>query len=1397
MLGATLTVSHLENVKTIPILKLTLRLLALPIAAQMGNPVNADTAPAGADTYINQNQLTQNNGPDTSLFVRNSGAGGLRQTYLRFDLTGYPVTPISSATLRLWPRTVDEPGRLDFYLVQGTWSESTLTFNNKPALAAAPFASVPVTAASEGIFLNVNLTAQVAGWLNGSIPNFGIAILPSAADPVRAEFDSKENVNTSHGPELEILMAGVPGPAGPPGPQGPAGTVGPVGPTGPPGAQGVQGIPGATGLTGAEGPQGPQGVPGVAGIPGPQGPAGPQGPPGPPGASVVEGSCANGFFRGHAPVPAAHGLFASVTALADGRIVLVGGRIWPEGAAIGAITLYSLATDSFSSASLVHARFAHTATLLTSGQHAGKILIAGGTTGVPTSDVELFDPSTGTSSSFGQLLQPRMYHTATLLPNGKILIVGGRSGLPILADAEEFDPATMTSTATGNAPSVARYGHEAIALPNGQVMVAGGYGLGDLAIATVEFYDPTTRTFAPGPSMMRPRGDFASVLLNDGRVLLAAGAGPDAGGASLCLTSEIYDPALQSYQEVPHVVPRSLPQAVKLLNGNVLVVGGFDGGIQLSDSELFVPTVNAFIPSGSMRDTRGGAKAALLLDGTVFVAAGYNAASGNLTSAEVFVSLACSGPGPQGPEGPVGPPGPPGPAGAQGIQGIAGPPGEPGPQGLQGLIGPQGEPGPQGLQGIQGPIGLTGATGLQGDPGPQGIPGVPGPQGETGPAGAKGLNWAGPWTGTASYQIDDAVSFGGSAWIALAANTSSTPSVINADWDLLASKGDSGASGPWLLNGSDMYYLSGNVGVGTSTPSAKLDVAGILRTAEFQLGISTIAGNVLTADSNGLGSWAPLPPLPASLPPNGPAGGDLTGTYPNPTVGLGAITTSKLGDAQVTDAKIAAVAFSKVTGVPAFLTNGDAAGGSLTGTYPNPGIAPQAVTATELANNSVTSAKIADGTVTSGDIADATIAASDLANGAVTASKIAGGAVTATALALEPASLNRVSGGGMTAVNNGVGGINIGVSIANPGFPFDVGYPMRVRSYDGTDAGASVFFYSKLGTADRGQVGMPDANHIGFAGGPGLTGWNLLMDVTNGRVGVNTSTPTDTLHVNGTLRVEGQSIFSNQLNLAPGVNIASTGAFQLQTGTTTPLYLNPFSGGQVIVGSTGDDVSLSVIGGINAAGTVELFDEDGSPSLDFHYANTLADYSVRLIADGPSKLTLQGDLVVTGSAAKPGGGSWAATSDRRLKKNILTLQPPLSKLLQLRGVNFEFIDPAAIGELSGVHTGFVAQEVEAVFPEWVGQRADGFKAVSISGFEALAVESLRELKNEKDAQIEALQKRVAELEQQNHRIAEEGRAQSSRLTSLEQRLHALSEGFLNNKPASSATAYRTPSPTSF
>jgi hypothetical protein len=238
-------------------------LLSLPALAQ---------SPPSADTYSSHTGPTQNFGAAVSLLVQQ----GSNNTYIRFDLSTLPASAsVSKATLRLYVNSVAKAGSFDVYQLNTAWSESTLTFNNAPPLGVSATSGNPVAVGSAQLnqFLVIDITALAQAWANGSIVNNGVAMVLTTPAGNFA-FDSKESHQTSHQPELEIVLNGAVGPQGPPGPQGPTGVAGAQGPAGPAGANGANG---------AQGPAGPAGAQGATGAQGPAGPVGPNGAQGAPG----------------------------------------------------------------------------------------------------------------------------------------------------------------------------------------------------------------------------------------------------------------------------------------------------------------------------------------------------------------------------------------------------------------------------------------------------------------------------------------------------------------------------------------------------------------------------------------------------------------------------------------------------------------------------------------------------------------------------------------------------------------------------------------------------------------------------------------------------------------------------------------------------------------------------------------------------------------------------------------------------------------------------------------------------------------------------------------------------------------------------------------------------------
>jgi N-acetylneuraminic acid mutarotase len=289
----------------------------------------------------------------------------------------------------------------------------------------------------------------------------------------------------------------------------------------------------------------------------------------------------------------------TATLLQSGKVLVAGGcaGICGVDEAADRAELYDPATGIWSLTGNLHVpRFQHTATLLQSGQ----VLVIGGWSARfdVWVDAELYDPATGTWSVTARPSFPSGYgtgYTATLLQNGKVLVAGGKieDDPPILfdplADAQLYDPSTGTWSDTGSLQA-RRYFHTATLLPNGQVLVAGGETRCTFldcreANDTAELYDPATGKWSSTANLSR-RAYQTATLLPTGQVLVA-------GGVSSSFTSisgaEIYDAASGVWKSSASLnAARRFHTATLLADGKVLVVGGLDnsGGI-LPSAELY------------------------------------------------------------------------------------------------------------------------------------------------------------------------------------------------------------------------------------------------------------------------------------------------------------------------------------------------------------------------------------------------------------------------------------------------------------------------------------------------------------------------------------------------------------------------------------------------------------------------------------------------------------------------------------------------------------------------------------------------------------------------------------------------------------------------------------------
>ncbi|GAB3145589.1 hypothetical protein GCM10027258_36310 [Amycolatopsis stemonae] len=261
--------------------------------------------------------------------------------------------------------------------------------------------------------------------------------------------------------------------------------------------------------------------------------------------------------------------------------------------------------------------------------HDGRVLAAGGgdARGAKTyADTALYDPATGQWTVTGALATSRRAHTLTTLQDGRVLAVGGGHGHPsitpwALATAELYDPATGSWTPTGSLGQ-SRHGHSATLLPDGRVLVAGGATdqppLPTQVITnTAELYDPATGTWTTTAPMLHARASFPAVPLPGGHVMAVSGVvetGADLTGLTFC---ETHDPATGTWTPADPIgtpvpgetgLPRVFAQAVALDDGSILLTGGHQGGplrwsyspFSLADAERYDPVTRRWAPVAPM-----------------------------------------------------------------------------------------------------------------------------------------------------------------------------------------------------------------------------------------------------------------------------------------------------------------------------------------------------------------------------------------------------------------------------------------------------------------------------------------------------------------------------------------------------------------------------------------------------------------------------------------------------------------------------------------------------------------------------------------------------------------------------------------------------------------------------
>jgi MYXO-CTERM domain-containing protein len=280
-------------------------------------------------------------------------------------------------------------------------------------------------------------------------------------------------------------------------------------------------------------------------------------------------------------------------------------------------------TSTWTASIMAASHYGHTATLLSSGQ----VLVLGGATEgtnagiyvqVPGKLNERYTPASNSWASIGPLLVGREYHTSTLLPSGQVLVLGGTGKDANFVDsplsaAELYAPTTGTSVISAPMP-ISRSHHTATLLADGKVLVIGG-----TSSTEVDIYDPATDAWLPAAPLPAARSLHTATTLNNGKILVTGGALGQPSTSAL-----IYDPLVDTWTPAAAMQGARAGHAATLVsNGDVIVAGGGAG------AERYDPITDTWAPFGAMLvPSRHGNTTTLLPDGRLVVAFGLTAING-------------------------------------------------------------------------------------------------------------------------------------------------------------------------------------------------------------------------------------------------------------------------------------------------------------------------------------------------------------------------------------------------------------------------------------------------------------------------------------------------------------------------------------------------------------------------------------------------------------------------------------------------------------------------------------------------------------------------------------------------------------------------------------------------